>query len=140
MSATNETSLKESIIKETKEVMSMSSLHGVPHLITTKNFTLKLLWTFCIIMSVTMGNGWYLIQSISNYLTHEIVTNTQISNVFQLPFPVVSICNFNYDDIESNPIEKSITNCGFNSLPCDFENDFELYKDPYYGKCNKYLI
>jgi len=82
-------------IKETsKEIMLSSSINGIPNLIRTRRFGIKLLWTMCLLASVSIC-FYMVVQSILDYLSYEVATKIRKINQFPSPFPAITICNSN---------------------------------------------
>lgn len=76
------------------ELLRESTTHGLSNIFRTKKLILKLMWTIFFLISA--GYCSYMIHnSISDYLSYNVITNFQ--TVFELPslFPTVTICNLN---------------------------------------------
>ena len=116
-----------------KETLEGSSVHAVPNLVRAKHLALRVIWTVCLLLSVS-GCAWYLSVSISTYFERKIVTNIQINRPFSLSFPIVSICDdnrkgFSFKDLKMN------SHFLFKTLE---EHDFESYSDSRHGNCLRF--
>ena len=132
--------LKEQIIKKTKDTLESSSIHAIPNIVRSKSKALRLIWVAFLLLSIC-ACGRYLFQSISSYLDHETITKLEVKNVNQLQFPVISIC-----DLKSFFDKQSYKGTGLESIHRALylekelvkENEFETYKDPSYGNCIRF--
>ena len=83
-----------------KESLEKSTLHGIPNIITKSNhWSMKVIWAMSILISVSTC-AWYLSTTTSSYLEFNVVTDFRVNHAFQLPFPVISICDRNRKGIK----------------------------------------
>ena len=140
MSEEENKTVKELIIKKTKDSLESSSILAIPKILSSKYKVLRLIWAVCLVLSIG-ASGWYLFQSLSSYFEHEIVTKLQVNNVNQLKFPVISICDLKsfFDKQAYKGIHlESINRAMFLEKELVKEDEFEAYKDPSYGNCVRF--
>ena len=140
MSEEENKTVKEQIIKKTKDALESSSILAIPKILSSKSKALKLIWAVCLLLSIG-ACGWYLFLSLSSYLERETVTKFQVNNVNQLQFPVISICDLKsfFDKQAYKGIDlESINRALFQEKELVKENEFEAYKDPSYGNCVRF--
>ena len=140
MSEEENKTVKELIIKKTKDALESTSIHAIPNVLRSKSKVLRIIWVACLFISIC-ACGRYLFQSLSSYLEHETVTKFQVNNVNQLQFPVISICDFKsffdkqaYKGIDLENINRAL----FLEKELAKETEFEAYKDPSYGNCVRF--
>ena len=140
MSEEENKTVKEQIIKNTKDTLESSSIHAIPNILRSKSKVLRVIWVACLLVSIC-ACGRYLFQSISSYLERETVTKFQVNNVNELQFPVISICDLKsffdkqtYKGIGLENINRAL----FQQIDLVKENEFETYKDPSYGNCIRF--
>ena len=92
-----------------KNVLSRSTMHGLPHIIKSRSTLLQLMWLLFLITSIGLFVKFSL-NSIFNYLDFEVTT--KIRKIYETPttFPTISICNKNKftSDIGIEAIKKSM--------------------------------
>ena len=92
-----------------REILSRSTMHGLPRVINSKMLVLKFSWLFFLITSVFLF-GKFSYDSIFNYLEYEVTT--KIRKIHESPtiFPTVTICNKNKmtTDFGIDTIKKTI--------------------------------
>ena len=79
--------------------------------------------------------------SVKAYLKYETYTNVYVNHVYQLPFPVVSICKRSLNRAGFNrsvELKKDIVFCAFLQKDCDYNNDWEYYEDSAYATCVRF--
>ena len=140
MSEEENKSLKEQIIKKTKDALECSSIHAIPNILRSKSMIIRLMWGGCLLLSIG-ACGWYLFLSLSSYLERETVTKLEVNNVNQLQFPVISICDLKsffdkqgYKGIDLESVNRAL----FMEKELVKEDEFEVYKDPSYGNCVRF--
>lgn len=120
-----------------KEIIIETTAHGIPNVIKTKRFFIKVMWVFSIACSVCFC-GIFTAKSIADYLEFNFVTSIQIFNEEKSEFPMVTLCglpnyNLNLKDIlvdfsfGYDPI--------YNKNPLDF---FDTLIDPFHGVCYRF--
>ena len=131
-------SLPIEISESIKEIVSISSVHGVPNLIATKRSIIRYLWIFFILCSSGVCS-YFVSKTIMDYLNYDVVSLIDVINEQYSEFPTVSICTttggYDFD------LESSIISCSFNNdVSCKKEpnNYFEQFLDPLYGLCFRF--
>ena len=76
------------VIKETAE---FSTSHGIPNIVRSQSYFLKIMWLLCFLVS-SGGCAYLVYRSISNYLEFEVVTKINVLSEVPSPFPSISIC------------------------------------------------
>ncbi len=121
--------------KRTRELLEVSTSHGIPNLVRTRNLFILIMWSICTIISACVGS-YYVLKSITDFLKYDTVTKFEVINEKEVPFPAISICalpSFN------TTINKIITKIYFDDvLQSNFSDYFEEYADPLKGKCFRY--
>jgi hypothetical protein len=123
------------IKKRSRELLEVSTSHGIPNLVRTRSLFILIMWSSFTIISACVGS-YYVLNSITNFFKYEIVTKLEIINEKVVQFPAISICalpslNTTLDEI----IAKSYFD---DVLQSNFSNYFEEYADPLKGKCFRY--
>lgn len=130
--------------KETiHEILSSSSVHGVPNLTNTKHILIKIMW-ICFMLTSGSACVYFVIQSITTYLQYNPVSELEIKNEQYSEFPTISFCSsaggFGRDS-NYNGLRDSMISCTFNAdASClnNYEQFFESYIDPLYGYCYRF--
>lgn len=82
-------------IKETlKKFSSMTTSHGLPHLMEAKHFYIKIMWLLCMLSSFSLC-GFMVFKGILSFASYEVTTTVRIENQQELEFPTISLCNLN---------------------------------------------
>ena len=74
---------KKKIIDSAKETLESSSIHALPNIVRNKYYTIKFVWVFCFLLS-SAGCGYFVFQSIADYLSFEVVTQIEVKNLNSL--------------------------------------------------------
>ena len=74
---------KKKIIDSVKETLESSSIHALPNIVRSKYYTVKFVWVFCFLLS-SAGCGYFVFQSIADYLNFEVVTKIEVKNLNKL--------------------------------------------------------
>ena len=88
--------LRKSAIKgEWTTWATNSNIHGVPQL-TSGNFSRFCTWILIVSMATSVLS-WYLWQRVDEYTKYQTSTNINsvATNTSSLPFPAITICNYN---------------------------------------------
>ena len=74
-----------------QEVLSDSTMHGLPNVINSQSLVLKLMWLAFLIASIGFFTK-FSYNSVANFLNYEVTT--KIRRVYESPtvFPTISIC------------------------------------------------
>ena len=113
------------------------STHGLSNIFKTEKFGFKVMWLISFLIS-SSGCSYFIINTISDYLKYDVVSNINVVYEHPAQFPAVTICSrdsykfqnfteiryciFNFDDA-----------CLYNP-----EDYFEQYDDPHYGICYRF--
>ena len=74
---------KEKMIDSVKETLESSSIHALPNIVRNKYFTIKFVWVLCFLLS-SAACGYFVFQSIADYLSFEVVTQIEVKNLNSL--------------------------------------------------------
>jgi hypothetical protein len=75
-------------------IFSASSIHAVPNMVKDNFLIVRLIWLVCFLTSTSFC-AYFIILSIQEYFTYEVVTNIRLHNEMPFIFPMVTICNLN---------------------------------------------
>jgi hypothetical protein len=95
----------ENIKEISLELLSSTSIHGLPNIIRTKNWFIRIIWIICFMIALILCI-FLITQSITNYLLFEVTTKIRIFYEYPSDFPSVTIC-------DTNPFK---TNISFNFI------------------------
>lgn len=126
----NEFAIKiEKIKSKSKELVSVSTSHGLPNIFRSQHSAIKLMWLCLFIASISMG--FYLVsKSIIEYLNFEAVTKIDVINETPTQFPAITI--YNLKDGKSNISLSSIMyGCLYSGGLCSADDDFDLITDKF---------
>lgn len=89
-----EPSIYDEVLEELKKATLETTGHGLPRLILARNIYVKLVWIFCLFVSIGFC-AFMIFRSVSQYFSFEV--NSLISDVYtnQMIFPAIAICNNN---------------------------------------------
>jgi len=76
------------------ELLSSTSIHGIPNIIRTKNLFIRIFWILCFMVAFLLC-VFLITQSISSYLLFEVTTKIRIFYEYPSDFPSVTICDTN---------------------------------------------
>ena len=74
------------------EVGTSTTAHGIPKIISSKLFLLRIIWSIFLLGSASVC-CYMIFKSISNYCDREVVTKTTLTNQLPTEFPAITICN-----------------------------------------------
>lgn len=126
---------KASQLKEPiNEIISSSSIIGLPNLFKTKRTLFKLIWSISLVISACVCI-YYQANLIIDYLDYEVVTT--ISQMYEpnMQFPTVTICNEKNASFQFRPVR---LNLNFNDYVSEWQNHIEPFNDLFYGNCYKF--
>ena len=89
--------LKDSRIKIFKKItalLELSTSHGIPNIVRSNRISVKILWTICFLVSVSICS-FMVFKGASDYLQHETVSKIEYITEIPTKFPTVSFCNLN---------------------------------------------
>ena len=123
------------IKKRSRELLEVSTSHGIPNLVRTRSLFILIMWSSFTIISACVGS-YYVLNSITDFFKYEIVTKLEIINEKVVQFPAISICTL---PSLNTAINKIITKSYFDDvLQKNFSDYFEEYADVLKGKCFRY--
>jgi len=132
--------LKETLL----ELLSISSIHGLPNLIRSKRLFHKIMWAiaFTIFLVILCCS---IIECITAYLEYKVITEIQTIFEQPAPFPTISFCSkdeYFFNNKTLNDLFKQ------NRLQCVFNYDesclsepnehFEAFYSSNFGKCFRF--
>jgi len=108
-------SKKEKIFEKALEIGLNSTSHGLPNLIRTDKFILKLIWLLILLTGLSMGI-FTKVQSIMNYLKYDVVTSIKVITEVPTQFPAVT-----FFILRNRKANLSLSNfsCNYNTLACE---------------------
>jgi hypothetical protein len=86
--------LKHEIIEELKRASTNTTGHGLPRIILSKSYFLKIMWLTFMLASIGLC-AFMIVKSVSQYLNFDVNTKISVINQAQMSFPAISICNLN---------------------------------------------
>ena len=69
-----------------------TTAHGIPKIISSKLFFLRIIWSIFLLISVSVC-CFMVFKSVNNYCDYEVVTKTTLTNQLPSEFPAITICN-----------------------------------------------
>jgi len=133
----NKSAKCKKIKKKARDLLEVSTSHGIPNIVRTKNIFILIMWIICTLTS-TCTCSFFVIDSVLNYLKYHTVINNQIINEPQAQFPAISICakpSFNSTYYLNQTFSFSIFNNVFQNNVSQY---FEEYNDNILNKCFRY--
>jgi len=123
------------IKEKSKELLEVSSVHGINNIIRSTNKLIVLMWFTFFVLSLCIGS-YLVVKSILDYLQFNTVTTVAIINEPEVPFPAVSICG--YPSINRS-LEQTLIKLRFDRLDLtNYSHYFEEFQDSVYGKCFRF--
>jgi hypothetical protein len=89
----NEDNKVKKIKKRTRELLEVSTTHGLPNIVRAKNLTIFMVWIIVTFISTCAGS-YFLIDNIIDFLKYNTVTSLETINEQQSQFPTISICAY----------------------------------------------
>ena len=119
----------EKIKSKSKELVLVSTSHGLPNIFRSQHSAIKLMWICLFTASISMG--FYMVtRSIIEYLDFETVTKINVINETPTQFPAITI--YNLKDQKSNiSLSSIIFACLYSGGACSPDNDFDLIQDKF---------
>jgi hypothetical protein len=81
----------EKIKKRTCELLEVSTSHGIPNIVRSKNIFIQVIWCLFTILATFLGL-YFVIDSVLEYLKYNTVSKFQAITEPEIPFPAISIC------------------------------------------------
>lgn len=89
-----ETSTYQKLKVMIKEIGLNSSTHGIPNIIRTSRFEIKILWSTFLLL-LTCICAYLVLENIRTYLEYGVTTKVLFTKKHEIDFPTISICNSN---------------------------------------------
>jgi len=123
------------IKKRTRELLEVSTTHGLPNIVRAKNLTILIMWIIVTFISTCAGS-YFVIDNIIDFLKYNTVTSLETINEQQSQFPTVSICGFTSLNMS---IDKLFLRVRFDRIDeTNLSKIIEEYNDNVYGQCFRY--
>ncbi|RNA25968.1 acid-sensing ion channel 5, partial [Brachionus plicatilis] len=87
--------LNSKLYKILHECLLLSTSHGFPNIIRSRNLFIKTIWIVFSVLSTGLC-AYMVTKNIINYMKSEVITKTRIINHYSAEFPTVTICNMNF--------------------------------------------
>ena len=99
-------------IKESfSELLISSTAYGVPKIVLSKRFSLKIFWVIFFLLG-SIASIYFICDAVNSYLDYEVITRIQSKYLQPMPFPAVSFCPSKANSFNDKPIS-SIIDCCF---------------------------
>jgi len=116
----------EKIKQKIKQLLLVSTSHGLPHAFKSNRIFFKIMWLSLFITSSLLGINT-VIGTINAYINYEIVTKIDVITEMPTHFPAITIINLRNRKSNMSLNELMIL-CKFNLKECK-EDDFEMIID-----------
>lgn len=119
------------------EILSSSSLHGLPNILRSSNRLVIITWAFFLLVSASIG-FYFTVRVILDYLSYKTTTTIDFVAEQYSPFPAVSFC---FNPPVNFSLNESITRLRFDRVDfnkSEFGKYFEQFNDPEYGICFRF--
>ena len=123
----------QKVKKRTRDLLEVSTSHGIPNIVRTKSLFILIMWSFFIITS-TVFCSFFVIKAILDYLKYHTITNIQVINENQAQFPTISFCA--YPSLNTT-LNETIISTYFDYV-LETDKYYEEYHDIILGKCFRY--
>ena len=119
-----------------------STAYGVPNLVNSKTAFNKNFWLFYLGVSLVLS-AWFIVNSVKNYLSYDVVTKIERLYEQPLQFPTVSFCPVSGDKAFKNDslFKKRLKDCSFSSDTDCLKNPeryFESFIHETNGQCYRF--
>jgi hypothetical protein len=118
----------EKILKKTKQLVLLSTSHGLPNAFRTNRPFFKKMW-ICLFITSTMFGLFAVYQSVNTYLHYEIVTKIDVITEAPTNFPTITLINLK-NRKSNTSLNEIMIYCNFNFKECN-ENDFDMIVDKF---------
>jgi hypothetical protein len=85
---------REQIKELLVEWCSSSTSHGIPNIVRTENWSVKILWSIFVLLS-TAFCAFMVTRAVLDYLKNDVVTKIRVYKEIPAEFPTITICNIN---------------------------------------------
>jgi hypothetical protein len=121
----------EKIKKRTFELLEVSTSHGIPNIVRSKNMFLQVIWCLFTILASFLGL-YFVIDSVLEYLKYNTVSKFQVITEPEIPFPAISICglpSFN------TSLDQTVFYSKFDDIHLNISQYFVEFNNTALGKC-----
>ena len=109
-----------------KRLALTSTSHGLPNIFRTKRYSIKIMWLIFFVISTSLG-VYMSVRSVSNYLSHNVIT--QLDVIYELPTQFPTVTFFNLRNSKSKMrLENLLIDCFYNDDVCN-ATDFDVFED-----------
>ena len=120
---------------KTSCLLEVSTAHGLPNIVRSKNVTILIMWSIVTFASTCAG-FYFVIDNIIDFLKYNTVTILQAVNEEQSQFPTISICG--YPPLNMS-IDKLFLKVRFDRIDeTNLSRILEEFNDNVFGKCFRY--
>ena len=125
--------------KKIFDLVEVSSCHGLPNIVRTKNNLIKIIWSLAFLASLVYS-FISIINMINDYLNYDVVVNMELVQDFDLEFPAVTVCNNNPFDFSNDLAVRTIESY-LNNITNTKENYFSFKNNETItnSSCGEYL-
>lgn len=118
---------KSGLIKlKTIEILSNSTIHGLPNIFKAPNLIRKILWMLLILIFSSFGI-YMIIINILDYLEYDVTTKIVVVKEYPTQFPTITFYNLKNYKLNYS-LDDILINCNFNDDFCK-STDFEELQD-----------
>lgn len=86
--------MKKMIEEKAKKFFATLSVHGVPRIVKTDRWLIKLIWIVMITTSISAG-VYIISKSVKDFYRYDVITNIERVRPDRVTFPAVAICKLN---------------------------------------------
>jgi hypothetical protein len=124
------------IKKRSRQLLELSTCHGMPNIVRTQNLFILIMWSFFTVAS-TCFCSYFVIKAILDYLKNSTITNIQVISENQAQFPTISFCGLpSFNNITLN---QTIVISIFDTITdTDINQYYEEYNDSIMRKCFRF--
>jgi hypothetical protein len=127
------TEKKQKCKRKLKESLITLQLHGLPKIISSTDYVIKLMWSFSFLISFCICL-YFLIQNVNTYLQYSTVNNIDFKSENSMVFPTIKICPI-YQTVKNYSLSDTLVICLFGQiLNCSNEFYFKKYFDNFLNK------
>jgi len=124
----------EKIKKRTCQLLEVSTSHGIPNIVRSRNIFLQVIWCLFTILASFLGL-YFVIDSVLEYLKYNTVSKFEVVTESEIPFPVISICSL---PSFNSSLNKTVFYSKFDDINLNISQYFEEYNNKLLGKCFLY--
>ena len=123
------------IKKSTCELLEVSTSHGIPNIVKSKNLFILIVWS-CFTITSTCLCSHFIIKTILDYLKYNTITSIKVIHENEAQFPTISFCAF---PSFNTTLNETIISSRFDDVTETNINEFyEEFTDVLMGKCYRY--